>query len=554
MIVPRIATPPDRVRFRPARIGHRDLGGRRGRRDRPRGVPAVIASLPTWLAGSTAVLGDLSEEPAPGVALARRRPARCSGDLRVSPLRGPRVSLALRMARLRCGLYRAGRGRSRRGALAPSVLPRPEAGFSRRGRVRDRVRGRAALGGSTVGRARAYRRRPGAPRGLRAPLARPRGRRRPRQRLCDLGHGGGAVGRRLAWILVPPGRHGSVGRDIGQCPGGERRASLRHGDRPVRAHANRRLARSGPVGQRPAGRMGRGQRSRRPEATPDPSPRRSRTSAPSRPGSSSRATRRFWSSPKTVRAWPPGRTACSRSTTSSPSGPSLRRVSPRRRARGAPRPLRRARRLSPLPGRRSGDRDHADRRPDAKARAPRGDRRRRRTLLRDERVGLADPRGRLRVIRLYDGATGALLATLADEANRPLWPRMLPDGRIVMPDAARRLRIFDADGREERTIELPPDCSAAHRSRRSCRRGGRSGPPRRRMRRRLRETDDMARRPSRGFDPKSRRRPHSRLGPGRATRARQRRDEALLRSRRPLSRPLRSGHADERRVILGARH
>ncbi len=62
-------------------------------------------------------------------------------------------------------------------------------------------------------------------------------------------------------------------------------------------------------------------------------------------------------------------------------------------------------------------------------------------------------------IRLYDGATGALLATLADEANRPLWPRMLPDGRIVMPDAARRLRIFDADGREERTIELPPDCS-----------------------------------------------------------------------------------------------
>ncbi len=62
-------------------------------------------------------------------------------------------------------------------------------------------------------------------------------------------------------------------------------------------------------------------------------------------------------------------------------------------------------------------------------------------------------------IRLYDGATGALLATLAAEANRPLRPRMLPDGRIVMPDDARHLRIFDADGREERTLELPPDCS-----------------------------------------------------------------------------------------------
>ena len=63
-------------------------------------------------------------------------------------------------------------------------------------------------------------------------------------------------------------------------------------------------------------------------------------------------------------------------------------------------------------------------------------------------------------IRLYDGVKGTLLAMLADEANRPGWPGMLPDGRIVMTEDARRLRIFDADGREERTIELPPDCAA----------------------------------------------------------------------------------------------
>jgi hypothetical protein len=67
-----------------------------------------------------------------------------------------------------------------------------------------------------------------------------------------------------------------------------------------------------------------------------------------------------------------------------------------------------------------------------------------------------------RGIQLYDGATGALLATLADEANRFGWPGMLSDGRIVMTEDARRLRVFDRDGREQSTIALPPDCSAGH--------------------------------------------------------------------------------------------
>jgi hypothetical protein len=67
-----------------------------------------------------------------------------------------------------------------------------------------------------------------------------------------------------------------------------------------------------------------------------------------------------------------------------------------------------------------------------------------------------------RGIHLYDGATGALLATLADEADRLRWPWMLPDGRIVMTEDRSRLRVFDRDGREQSTIALPPDCSAGH--------------------------------------------------------------------------------------------
>jgi hypothetical protein len=67
-----------------------------------------------------------------------------------------------------------------------------------------------------------------------------------------------------------------------------------------------------------------------------------------------------------------------------------------------------------------------------------------------------------RGIHLYDGATGALLATLADEAHRLRWPWLLPDGRIVMTEDASRLRVFDPDGRDQSTIALPPDCSAGH--------------------------------------------------------------------------------------------
>lgn len=63
-------------------------------------------------------------------------------------------------------------------------------------------------------------------------------------------------------------------------------------------------------------------------------------------------------------------------------------------------------------------------------------------------------------IRLYDGATGALLATLADEGSRSGWPRMLPDGGIVMTDGASRLRVFDRDGLERPALRLPAECGA----------------------------------------------------------------------------------------------
>jgi len=64
-------------------------------------------------------------------------------------------------------------------------------------------------------------------------------------------------------------------------------------------------------------------------------------------------------------------------------------------------------------------------------------------------------------IGLYDGANGALLATLADSPSRYRWPWMLPDGRIVMTDDASRLRVFDRDGREQSTLTLPPECIGA---------------------------------------------------------------------------------------------
>ena len=61
-------------------------------------------------------------------------------------------------------------------------------------------------------------------------------------------------------------------------------------------------------------------------------------------------------------------------------------------------------------------------------------------------------------IRLYDGATGSLLATLAEGPHRFRWASMLPDRRIVLTEDERRLRLFDADGREQEAIALPPDC------------------------------------------------------------------------------------------------
>ncbi len=61
-------------------------------------------------------------------------------------------------------------------------------------------------------------------------------------------------------------------------------------------------------------------------------------------------------------------------------------------------------------------------------------------------------------VRLYDGATGSLLATLAEGPHRFRWASMLPDRRIVVTEDEGRLRLFDADGREQETIALPPDC------------------------------------------------------------------------------------------------
>ncbi|HYX21412.1 MAG TPA: hypothetical protein VFA98_11265 [Thermoanaerobaculia bacterium] len=62
-------------------------------------------------------------------------------------------------------------------------------------------------------------------------------------------------------------------------------------------------------------------------------------------------------------------------------------------------------------------------------------------------------------VRLYDGATGSLLATLAEGPHRFGWAAMLPDRRVVMTEERNGLRVFDENGREQATIALPPDCS-----------------------------------------------------------------------------------------------
>ena len=137
-----------------------------------------------------------------------------------------------------------------------------------------------------------------------------------------------------------------------------------------------------------------------------------------------------------------------------------------------------------------------------------------------------------RGIQLYDGATGALLATLADERESVRLARDAPgrpdrhDRRREAPAGVRPGRPRAIDDRPAPGLQRGPRGLEGPDRRRS-----RAGPARRRLHRRLREAGDLARRPSRRLDPKSRRRPFPRLGFRRAAPARQRRDEALLRPR-----------------------
>lgn len=61
-------------------------------------------------------------------------------------------------------------------------------------------------------------------------------------------------------------------------------------------------------------------------------------------------------------------------------------------------------------------------------------------------------------VRLFDGATGALLATLAEDPVVSRWPALYPDGRIVLSERTQggwRLRVFDTGGKEGASIPLP---------------------------------------------------------------------------------------------------
>ncbi len=67
-------------------------------------------------------------------------------------------------------------------------------------------------------------------------------------------------------------------------------------------------------------------------------------------------------------------------------------------------------------------------------------------------------------VRLFDGTTGALLATLAQEPVDSRWPALLPDGRIVLSERSstkRRLRVFGPDGLETASVPLPPTAHVA---------------------------------------------------------------------------------------------
>jgi len=66
--------------------------------------------------------------------------------------------------------------------------------------------------------------------------------------------------------------------------------------------------------------------------------------------------------------------------------------------------------------------------------------------------------GTPRSVQLFDGKSGALLATLGEARAEGRWPTFLPDGRIALVQRleSSSLEIFLPDGREEGTIALPP--------------------------------------------------------------------------------------------------
>ena len=66
--------------------------------------------------------------------------------------------------------------------------------------------------------------------------------------------------------------------------------------------------------------------------------------------------------------------------------------------------------------------------------------------------------------RLFDGRSGAFLATLGDAPADSRWPRFLSGGRIAVTersDAGLRLRLYGPDGAALATIPLPPGRQAA---------------------------------------------------------------------------------------------
>jgi hypothetical protein len=66
-------------------------------------------------------------------------------------------------------------------------------------------------------------------------------------------------------------------------------------------------------------------------------------------------------------------------------------------------------------------------------------------------------------VRLFDGQTGALLATLGATRAEGRRPAFLPDGRIVfLEHIAKGLEVFGADGQEEGVISVPPGSRYAY--------------------------------------------------------------------------------------------